>query len=237
VNADPGPMPAFLDRTRLVHSYTSLHTYEDVCPHQYFHRYILKDLPFEKTEAMEFGNKVHSAMELRVGAKKPLHPDFAHWEPFARPFDVFTNDANSTLAAELKLGIKSTGESCDFWDKEVWLRVKLDVVAVVGTNAFINDWKSGSSKYQTTFELETQALLLHARMPGLTTIKGGYTWLKENAQGPCHDLSDTRATWNKVNAIVKNIERDRARGEFEKRQGPLCGWCDVVKCEHNRKKK
>lgn len=229
---DPGPIPAFLDRTKLVHSYTSLHTYDDVCPHQYYHRYILKDLPFEKTAAMDYGNKVHEAMELRVGAKKPLHPDFAHWEPFATPFDSIPE-----VKCEQKLGITCTGVACDFWAKDVWLRVKVDVSVVAFQRAFVTDWKTGNSKYEDRFEIDVQAMLLHALHPDLKQIFGYYAWLKDNRLGPRHDLSDTRATWNKVNGIIKNIERDRARGEFEKRQGPLCGWCDVVKCEHNRKSK
>lgn len=228
---DPGPIPAFLDRTKLVHSYTSLHTYHDVCPHQYYHRYILKDLPFEKTAAMDYGNKVHEAMELRVGAKKPLHPDFAQWEPFAEPFD------HVPARCELKLGLSDRGASCDFWAKDVLLRGKVDVTVVQGHKAYIADWKTGNSNYEDRFELDVGALLLHAANLTLKEIKGHYVWLKNNKLGQSYDLSDTAATWRKVNEIVKNIERDRARGEFEKRQGPLCGWCDVLECEHNRKRK
>jgi hypothetical protein len=229
---DPGPLPAFLDRTKLVHSYTSLHTYDDVCPHQYYHKFILKDLPFEKTPAMEFGNKVHTAMELRVGTKKPLHPDFAHWECFAKPFD------GMNPIVEAKAGISETGAARDFWDKDVWLRGRIDVLVISDKAAFINDWKTTNNpKYQDRFELDVGALMVHAANPALTAIRGTYTFLKQNQVSEIYDLTDTRATWNKVQNIVKNIERDRARGEFEKRQGPLCGFCDVEKCQYNRKYK
>lgn len=226
-NLDPGPIPAFLDRTKLVHSYTSLHTYNDVCPHQYWHKFILKDIPFEKTDAMDYGNKVHEAMELRVGAKKPLHSVFAQWEPFAAPFDSVPE-----VKCEQKLGITSAGVACDFWAKDVWLRVKVDVNVIAFQRAFITDWKTGNSNYEDRFELDVQALLLNASKPDLKEIFGYYAWLKDNKLGARYDLSDTRATWNKVNGIVKSIERDRGTGQFEKRRSGLCGYCQVKSCEH-----
>ena len=228
---DPGPLPAILDRTRLVYSYTNLNCYDNVCPYQFYERYIKKSTPFIETEAMRYGTKVHEAMEHRIAHKKPLHPDFAQWEPFAVPFD------SMPTKCELKAGITVDGNPCDFFENAtVWLRGKLDVTVVNGSTAYINDWKTGNSNYEDRFELDVGALMLHAANPHLTTIKGTYTWLKENRLGEMYDLSDTRHAWTKVTGIVKRIERDRKTGEFEKRPGPLCGFCDVKHCEHNRKK-
>jgi len=244
MNYDPGPLPAILDRTRLVYSYTNLNCYENVCPYQFYERYIKKSTPFVETEAMRYGTKVHEALEHRIAHKKPLHPDFAQWEPFAAPFDGFHDDTRDktvprqALSTELKLGITVKGECCDFFDNaNVWLRGKLDVVVLNGFNrAYINDWKTGNSNYEDRFELDVGALMLHAANPHLTTIKGTYTWLKENRLGEMYDLSDTRHAWTKVTGIVKRIERDRQTGQFEKRPGPLCGFCDVKHCEHNKKR-
>jgi len=236
---DPGPLPAILDRTRLVYSYSNLNCYENVCPYQFYERYIKKTVPFVETEAMRYGTKVHEAMEHRIAHKKPLHPDFAQWEPFAEPFDKIRESpaTGKSLSCELKLGITVEGKPCDFFDNtKVWLRGKLDVVMINGDRAYMNDWKSGSSKYEDRFELDVGALMLHAANPHLTKIKGTYTWLKENRLGEMYDLSDTRHAWTKVTGIVKKIERDRQTGQFEKREGPLCQFCDVKSCEHNKKR-
>lgn len=230
---DPGPIPPFLDRTRLIHSYSGLSCYENVCPFQYYNTYILKTVPYVETPERKRGNDAHAALAKRVGASVPLPPNMAQWEPFAKAFD------GMGAKTERKLGITSGGARADYWNtNNVWLRGALDVTIVNSTTAFLNDWKLVKNpQYSKRFELDVHALLLHAAYPQLTAIKGTYTFLQQGQISEVYDLSDTRATWNKVNAIVKNIERDRASGEFEKREGPLCGWCDVLTCEHNRKRK
>ncbi len=45
-------------------SYTFLNTY-DICPKQAFHRYVLKDIKFEGSDASRWGNTVHDAMDKR----------------------------------------------------------------------------------------------------------------------------------------------------------------------------
>jgi hypothetical protein len=237
MNYDPGPIPAILDRTRLVYSYSNLNCYENVCPYQFYERYIKKSIPFVETEAMRYGTKVHEALEHRIAHNKPLHPDFARWEPFAKPFDAFHDGGEQAICVELKLGITATGLRCDFFDHaNVWLRGKLDVVVVNGNTAYLADWKTGGSKYEDRFELDVGALMLHAAKPSLEKIAGNYVWLKENRLGEMYDLSDTRHAWTKVTGIIKRIERDRKTGQFEKRPGPLCGFCDVKHCEHNKKR-
>ena len=77
--------------------------------------------------------------------------------------------------------------------------------------------------------------MLKAKYPQIQTVKGHYTWLKENRVGQLYDLSDFHATWIEINRIIDKIEADRQSGEFEKRKSGLCGWCDVKDCEHNSK--
>jgi hypothetical protein len=230
---DPGPIPAFLDRTRLIHSFSGLSCYENVCPYQYQQTYILKVIPYVETPERKKGNDAHAALAKRVGAGIPLPPDMAQWEPFAKPFD------GMSARTELKLGITATGATSDYWAKEfVWLRGALDVAVINNTTAYLNDWKLvNNPQYSKRFELDVHALLLHAKHPQLTKIKGSYTFLKQGCISEVYDLSNTAETWRKVGDIVKRIEKDRASGEFEKRPGPLCGYCDCLGCEHNRKRK
>lgn len=224
---DPGPIPAFLDRTKLVHSFSGLSCYENVCPFQYFNTYILKTVPYVETPERKWGNDVHAALDKRVATGQPLPPNMAQWEPYAAAFD------GKGARAELKLGITDTGAVSGYWDKEsVWLRGRVDVALINGTSAYILDWKTGGSKYEDKFEIGVYALLLHASQPSLISIKGTYAWLKENRLGQPYDLSNTAETWRKVKDIVQRIEQDRARGEFEKRKNPLCGYCHVKSCEH-----
>jgi hypothetical protein len=103
---------------------------------------------------------------------------------------------------------------------------------VNGERARLIDYKTGKMR-EDPFELKVQAVLLHARHPQLKEIKGQYIWLKDGKLGKPHDLSDTTATWNEIGRLVRLIERDMAAGAWEKREGPLCNWCEVRDCENN----
>lgn len=220
-------IPGFLDRRPIVWSFTMLHTYRDICPHQAAQRFVYKTVPFTETPAMKHGIEVHTAMEHRVGAGKPLPEAYRKWEPFAEPFD------GRNAKTELKLGVTVHGHTTGFFDANVWGRGKADVVLQHETTAFLADWKTGNSKYEDPFELRVQAVLLNAKHPELKTIKANYVWLKEDRVGTVYDVSDTLSTWQEIQALVSAIEADKKAGQFEKKKGPLCKWCPVRECEHN----
>lgn len=225
-------IPASLDRRKpkpLVYSYTLLDTFENVCPHQAYRRYVKKDIKYVESGAARWGNQVHTALEYRLGGK-PLPPEMQQWEPLVEPL------ASRKATAEQKLGITKGANPCGFFDDGVWFRGKIDVTLIEGETAYINDWKTGKSSYESPFELETNALLLHARYPHLKKIVGSYTWLAENRIGQMYDLSDTNAAWHRVCDLVDKFEiASGDSGGWEKRRSGLCGWCDVLDCEHNRK--
>jgi PD-(D/E)XK nuclease superfamily protein len=224
-HADLNELPAFLDRRKIVYTFTNLQAYRN-CAHAMFRRYLKKDIPYIETPEMKWGNDVHTAFERRVGSRQPLPENMQQWEAFAAPFD------GRIVSVEQKLGITAKGQPTGFWDSDCWFRGKVDVAVLSNDKAFINDWKTGKSNYEDPFELETGALLLKAKYPELTAIKGNYTWLKENRVGQPYDLSRFRATWDEINRLVGKIEADRVSGEFEKQRSGLCGYCDVADCEN-----
>ena len=178
---------------------------------------------------MAWGNKVHTAFEQRIAWGKPLPLDMAQWEPFATPLD------GRSVKVEQKLGLTAEGKPCGFFDQSVRFRVKIDAALVNGANAYMVDWKTGSSKYEDPFELEIGAMHLHALHPTLTKIVGQYAWLKENRLGQPHDLSETNRTWDKVNKLLVRMEAAKKSGDWPKRESPLCAWCDVLSCEYNKR--
>ena len=207
-------------------AFTSLNTYDDVCGYQFFRTYIKRDIPYVATKEMDFGKKVHTAMELRVGGGKPLPVEFIQWEPFAAPFDGLG------AKTELKLNINRKGQPTGQWDDDVYGRGTVDVAVIGGNKAAITDWKSGGSKYEKPFELHIHAMLLKAANPHITEVRGNFVWLKENRAGQVYDLSDFRGTWIRIRDIVEKIEADMAANSFFKRKNPLCGYCRVTDCEH-----
>jgi hypothetical protein len=219
-------MPEF--NKPLVFSYTLLKT-ADTCLYKCFRQYVKRDLPFDMTPEIEFGNKVHEAMEYRIGGK-PLPEDMRHWEPIVSAY------VDRKAKPEKKTGITKDCKPTGFFDSDVWLRCKIDVTMLNGNAVFISDFKTGNSKYEDPFELEIQALTLKAAIPAITKIAGHYAWLKENRIGEVHDLSDFNSTWAKINNKVERIEDAMKDGDWPKNKNPLCGWCACTDCEHNPKR-
>lgn len=208
-------------------SYTFLSTWL-ICPHQAFRRYIAKDLPREpQTPQMAWGNEVHEAMQKRLRNKMPLPTVMVQYEKWCAPLDV------THLEPEMELGVNAIGRPVDFWDKDGFLRGKLDVPILLTTDvAVLLDWKTGNVR-EDPFELEIGALLLQARRPELRKIYGKYVWLKEDRSGQTHDVSDTVRTWRRVNDIMDEV---KACTQAAKTRGPLCGWCPVTDCQHNTRR-
>jgi PD-(D/E)XK nuclease superfamily len=231
ISATDLDIPPFLDRRKLVYTYTMLSAYKN-CGHQMYRRYVKKDIPYAETEAMRWGKEIHTAFEHRVGAGKSLPVTMQQWEEFAKPYD------GRNAVTEQKLGITKQGRATGFWDNDCWFRGIVDLTLRTDAKAFVNDWKSGSAKFEDPFELEIGALLLKAKYPELNVVKGCYTWLKDHRVSQVYDLSHFKDTWNEINRLVNEIEADRGKGQFEKKRSGLChGWCDVRDCENWRAKK
>jgi hypothetical protein len=192
----------------MILSYTMLNTWL-ICPHQMARRYIVKDIPYEESAAAKAGNELHAEMEARI--KDDLSQ-----------FDL--------LGVEKKLGMTAYAEACDFFDKDVWLRGKADLLVIQDDTACLIDWKSGNVR-EDPFELEVQALLLKVNYPEVKTIKGRYVWFKPGRLGVEHNLSDTTSTFNKITKLHNEIET----GKYKKTPGPLCGYCPVLDCQHNKR--
>ncbi len=214
-------------------SFSHLNTWL-TCPHQYAHKYVLRDLPSEpQSEAMKWGNTVHEAFEARLSGWETYDREmFKPYERYAKALD------NVQKHVEVKLGIKADGFPCDFFDPQVWGRGKLDVV-VVNTHhpvAVVIDWKTGRV-WEDPFELAVHGLLLKAHWPHVKSIQARYCWLKEGRLGEPYDVSDTQTTRDKIKVMVGAMEQQLAAKEWPKRRNPLCRWCPVVSCEYNERGK
>lgn len=228
MNAPERDIPGMLDRRPIVWSYSLLHCFDDVCPHQGEARYITKTIKFVETDAIRFGNAVHTAFEHRVGGGKPLPLEMQAWEKYARPFD------GRGAKTEAWFQIDTEGKACDRNSPKKFGHGKIDLHIVNGDKAYINDWKTNKTdKYEDPFELEIGALLLKAKYPQLQKIVGQYTWLTLDKQSQVYDLSDVGKTWNRVCSIMQTIYNYRRIEEFPKKTGPLCAWCQRFDCENN----
>jgi hypothetical protein len=213
-----------------VASHTFLNDWDN-CPYKAYRKYIKKDLgKFVQTEAMKWGNEVHSAFEVRIkhGTKWP--EGMEKFEAIAAPL------VQAGAIAEKMLAITVEGSLCDFFAKDAWLRGKIDSTVIRDRVAAIWDWKTGKRREDKS-ELEVHAVLLKAWQPTVQRVVAHYVWLQDNEVGKAHDVSDTEKKLADIRSTMNTVKNCMEIEDFPKRRNPLCGWCDVLDCENNTKGK
>ena|ERR1700676_4995372 len=205
------------------------------CPHKAWHLYVLKDIPYVETPEMKWGNDVHSAMEHAIKDGTPLPKTMVAAAIVADAF----HQAYTLLPVhvEYKLAMSARGAPVDYWAKDAWFRGKLDcaVFNISRHDAWLTDWKTGNVR-EEPFELETNALLLKVNYPDLVSITGEYFWMKTGKNGLRYTLNQHDKTFGKLQALRTEAESYERAGEWPKRKNPLCGYCRVFTCEHNKNK-
>ena len=144
----------------------------ETCPKQFYHVNILKEYPFEETEAMRYGTEFHKACEDYIDKEKPLPKKFGFIEPTLEAL----KGKRGVKICEKKLGLTEDLEPCGFFDKKVWFRgiADLIIVDVLAGAAWVIDYKTGkSSKYADKGQLELMALTVFKHYPEVKKIKAG----------------------------------------------------------------
>lgn len=212
-----------------VASHTMLQAFDN-CPHKGYRMYIAKDLPrFSPDAKQQRGNDLHKAMEDHLRTGKVLPDHFREYEHLAAPMFQYNP------MVEMSLAIDRDGKPCGFFDDRVYVRGRADVVVVKEPAIVIFDWKTGK-KREEPGELELHALMLQAAYPKINVLVGHYIWLQDKAVGKAHNLSDTHVTWSKLNEQTDQIAFMAEQNNFPKTPNPLCGWCNVMDCTHNKVK-
>ena len=200
------------------------------CPKRWYLTKIEKKYKFVETEAITYGNDVHAKLESYVKFKTPL-PE--HLEYVAPVIDEL-RDGGYTLAAELELIITKDWDPIDDWwnrTGKVFLRGKVDLVAVNDKHAIILDWKTGKPK-PDPFQLNIYgAILMH--LFSLDRVDVGFAWLKDKSSN-----TYTITAENFPEIVTDIMQRtDKMKGmydanDFPARTTPLCCWCPAINdCE------
>jgi hypothetical protein len=219
-------------------NYTFFNNFEN-CPYKAMRMYVARDLPRVETPAMKWGNDVHSAMECRIRDGSRLPDNMQAAEPIANKIDSL-KPSEVSIKVEYQLAIDAHGNKCAYWgkdDAQPWFRGKLDLVARQhkAPQAWMLDWKTGKVR-EEPFELECGALLLTANHPEIKTVLAQYFWMQQGAMGLPYTLINHSQTFGKLQSLRAEAEGYLANGFWPKRRNPLCGFCNVFDCEHNRNK-
>ena len=217
-------------------SYSSLKTFEQ-CPKKYYHLRVVKDVKDEGSEATVYGQEVHKAAEDYIKHGIPIPKKFEYVADVVESFNQIEGEKH----CELKLGVRRTPtgyEPCGFFDKDVWWRGIGDLVIVNGTLAFSVDYKtSKNAKYADMKQLDILAAALFTHFPQVERIKSALAFVVSNEFiHKEHKIELRDSYFSTFDEGLDRLAAAQESGVWNANTGPLCRFCPVTTCEHNRRK-
>lgn len=208
-------------------SFSMLEKFEN-CPRSAFHKYILKEKE-PSTPAIEEGNRVHKALEMRILHGTPLPEAYQNYEQFASSL------CSGTVHAELKMGITRRILPSGFFAPDVWGRCAADVVRISGNSALVADWKTGKPR-EKELQVKICAMFLFKHFPHLTKVTGVNIWLKEMRIGEVYTFYKEKEAeyWTDILKRVNAMEQALEKEYWPEKPSGLCGWCPVTTCRYNK---
>lgn len=218
-------------------SYSSIKTF-DQCPKKYHHLRILKDFKDEDSTATIYGKELHKAAEDFIKEGTPIPPRFS-----------FINDTLEALKkiegekhCEIKLGIaKRNGKfvPCDFFAKDVWWRGIADLLIIneEKQTAYLVDYKtSKNAKYADTKQLDLLAGAVFTHYPKIMEIKSALLFVVSNEMvKKKHEFMMQLSYLNSMEPELTRLEAAIKTNVWNPVSGPLCKFCPVTSCAHNRR--
>lgn len=204
----------------------------DTCPKQFYHTTVLKQFPYEETEAMRYGTEFHKAAEdfIRDGVPVPAHFNFA-----LPALEALARKPGEKLC-EYKFGLTETLEPCGFFDKKVWFRGIVDLIIMDGEMAYIVDYKTGkSARYAEKGQLELMALAMFRHFPQIKHIRAGLLFVIANDfVKDTYRKTGQKDLWRKWIAEYNKMETAFETGVWNPKPSGLCKrHCPVLECPHN----
>lgn len=209
--------------TKLSHSFSSIKMYEN-CPKRYFHQRIEKSVKDEGNAVTEYGNRIHSALELRLRDNEDLGREAGKYEAICRGIETLALGADD-LTLEEEMTLNEALQPTGWWDKDAWLRSKIDVLIRRDDFAVMFDWKTG--KRRPDFDqLEMFAVQVFAHYPKVKKVKTTFVWLKDmKMDHETYTRDDEARLWEKILGKIHRIEKSQATDNWPARPSGLCGWC------------
>lgn len=214
-------------------SYSSLKTFQQ-CPKKYYHLKVAKDVQDKPTAATMYGQEVHKVAEDFIKDKTPIPEKYSFVKPFMEVLDAIPG----TKYCEHKMGLTRDLQPCGFFDKNVWWRGIADLLVINEEKGLAHsiDYKTGkSAKYADKQQLDLVAVAIFAHFPNIVRVKSGLLFVvsKEFVKSE-HNIESKDEYIGKVLPDLDRLEKAMDNGVWNPISGPLCRFCPVKSCTHNR---
>lgn len=215
-------------------SYSSIKTFEQ-CPKKYYHLRVAKDVQDKGSTATVYGQEVHKAAEEYIRDGIPIPSKFKFAEPVIAAFSNIPGEKH----CELKLGVRKTDtgyEPCGFFDKGVWWRGIADLLIVNNGKAWLADYKtSKNAKYADVKQLDLLSGAVFLHFPQVKRVKSALAFVvSDEFVKKSYNAGEESKCLSVFDNELARLETAHETGVWNAVTGPLCKFCPVVSCEHNR---
>lgn len=195
------------------------------CQKMFYHKNVLKDIPFVKTVQMEQGELVHKMFELRIGSSTPFPHGYSSYEAIALPIIKAPGQAYTEFEMTLTEALTPTG----WFSKDAWCRVKIDVMKINGNRGFAGDWKTGKIKFDE-HQLKLTAAVMMTQFTELEQVATAFIWLRDGVVDKKTYTRDQLAVlWEELLVVPRQMQESNATGNWPARPSHECKWCPVNK--------
>jgi CRISPR/Cas system-associated exonuclease Cas4 (RecB family) len=220
-------------------SYSSIKTFAQ-CPRKYYHLKVAKDVIDKGSTATIYGQELHKAAEnyIKDSQKNKVAIDLKF--AFIQELLDRLNAIEGVKHCELRLGIRKVGttyEPCNFFDKDAWWRGVADLVVVQEELAFSVDYKtSKNARYADTKQLDVVAAAIFTHFPKIKKIKSALAFVVSKDFIHKEHYSELRDSYfNTFSSELDQLANAHETGVWNALSSPLCKFCPVYNCEHNRR--
>ena len=214
-------------------SHSSLKDFEG-CQRRYHEVKVLKNYPFQETEATRYGNQVHEALEFYVKDGKPLPPEFSQFKDVA---DALMRKPGRKLA-EQQMALTADLKPTDWFAKDVWVRGIADLLILDDENltAWVVDYKTGNDKYPDRDQLVLMSIMVFEHFPHIRKVNSALMFIVKNSMVKMQMMREAKEqAWWKYRERTARLEQCFETNVWNPTQTPLCRWCQVTGCEFNPK--
>lgn len=214
------------------YSYSRIAMFES-CPKKYLHTMVLKDFPEPESSEMLWGKQVHKDMERAV-IEGTYAPDFSFATDAQRVLDVLAKYPDAKVHTEQQWALTRSMVKTGWFDRNVHLRVIVDLAYSVGPVGVAIDWKTGK-EHENSPQLLLTAMTMFVHFPELKMVRTEFGWLKTHRRtGDTYHRETIMQQYQAFQPRVAKLERAHQEMNFPAERGGLCKkWCPVKSCEHN----
>jgi hypothetical protein len=216
-------------------SYSSIKTF-DQCPKKYYHLKVAKDVKDFGNAATLYGGEVHKVAEYFIAKDTPVPAKFKQLIPTLNKLKKIPGEKY----CELRLAVAFDGAQyapTKFFAPDVWWRGVADLVVVDGELAYSVDYKTGKNvKYADLRQLDLVAAALFTYFPEVNKIKSALVYVDSNDFIPKeHTRELHKSYYATFEDELTRLSVAEKTNVWNAVSGPLCAYCPVKSCEHNRR--